>query len=183
MIDELLGEAAAKMDQAIQHVQAEFSTVRTGRANAGILHRVMVDYYGALTPLQQLASIAVPEPQLLVISPYDKSSVSAIEKGDPGLGSRPQSGERRQCLAPRLSSSERGTATGADQDDPPHGRGRPDLNTQRSTPQQGRYGGSRRRGLHRRGATRRGSSSRATDARIAKIDQLVQHKETELLEV
>src|SRR3972149_2158406 len=68
------------MQQAVEHLQGEFATVRTGRANAGILHRVMVDYYGAPTPVQQLASIAVPEPQLLVLSPYDRSSLGAIEK-------------------------------------------------------------------------------------------------------
>ncbi|MCJ7725641.1 MAG: ribosome recycling factor [Acidimicrobiia bacterium] len=80
MIEELLGEAEIKMDHAVDHVQGEFATVRTGRANPGILHRVMVDYYGALTPLQQLASFAVPEPRLLVITPYDKSSMREIER-------------------------------------------------------------------------------------------------------
>lgn len=80
MIDELLGEAESKMDQAVDHVQGEFSTVRTGRANPGILHRVMVDYYGTSTPLQQLASFSVPEARLLVVQPYDKGSIGAVEK-------------------------------------------------------------------------------------------------------
>ena len=80
MIEELLAEAEAKMDQAVEHVQGEFSTVRTGRANPAILHRVTVDYYGAQTPLQQLASFAVPEPRLLVVTPYDKSVIGEIEK-------------------------------------------------------------------------------------------------------
>jgi len=80
VIDELLGEAETKMDHAVEHVQGEFSTVRTGRANPGILHRVMVDYYGAQTPLQQLASFSVPEPRLLVVTPYDKSVMGEIEK-------------------------------------------------------------------------------------------------------
>ena len=72
MIEELLGEAETKMDHAVEHVQGEFGTVRTGRANPAILHRVMVDYYGTPTPLQQLASFSVPEPRLLVVAPYDK---------------------------------------------------------------------------------------------------------------
>ena len=64
MIDELLGEAGTKMDHAVEHVQGEFGTIRTGRANPGILHRVMVDYYGSSTPLQELASFSVPEARL-----------------------------------------------------------------------------------------------------------------------
>lgn len=80
MIEELLGEAEAKMNQAVDHAQTEFSTVRTGRANGAILHRITVEYYGAMTPLQQLASISVPEPQMLLVHPYDKSSVAAIER-------------------------------------------------------------------------------------------------------
>lgn len=80
MIDELLEEAKHKMEQAVEHVAGEFTTVRTGRANPQILHRVMVDYYGQPTPLQQLATFSVPEPRLLVVQPYDKGSMGAIEK-------------------------------------------------------------------------------------------------------
>lgn len=80
MIRELLAEADQKMSQAVEHTQGEFSTVRTGRANAGILHRVMVDYYGTQTPLQQLASFTVPEPRMLVVQAYDKNSIADIER-------------------------------------------------------------------------------------------------------
>lgn len=80
MIEELLGEAETKMDHAVEHVQGEFGTVRTGRANPTILHRVMVNYYGAQTPLQQLASFSVPEPRLLVVQPFDKSAITEIER-------------------------------------------------------------------------------------------------------
>jgi ribosome recycling factor len=80
VIEDLLDEATAKMDQAVEHAQGEFATVRTGRANAAILHRVTVDYYGTQTPLQQLASISVPEPQMLLVQPYDKSVVGDIER-------------------------------------------------------------------------------------------------------
>jgi ribosome recycling factor len=68
------------MEQAVEHVGAEFATVRTGRANAQILHRIQVEYYGTSTPLQQLASMSVPEPRLLVVQPYDRSSLHAIER-------------------------------------------------------------------------------------------------------
>jgi ribosome recycling factor len=80
VIDELLAEAGAKMDQAVAHTQGEFATVRTGRANPALLHRVTVEYYGTPTPLQQLASVSVPEPQLLVIQPFDPSSLGDIER-------------------------------------------------------------------------------------------------------
>ena len=93
MIAEVLAEAETKMDKAVEHVQQEFSTVRTGRANPGILHRVVVEYYGTKTPLQQLATFAVPEPTTLVVSPFDKGSVPEIEKAleSSGLGLQPNS--------------------------------------------------------------------------------------------
>ena len=68
------------MKKTVEHVRDDFASVRTGRANASILNRVMVDYYGSPTPLNQIASIAVPEPTLLVVSPYDKSSIEDVEK-------------------------------------------------------------------------------------------------------
>lgn len=80
MISDLLAEAEMKMEQAVDHVVGEFSTVRSGRANPQLLHRISVDYYGTPAPLQQLASIAVPEPRLLVVQPFDKSTVSDIER-------------------------------------------------------------------------------------------------------
>ncbi|MDX2344111.1 MAG: ribosome recycling factor [Acidimicrobiia bacterium] len=80
MIDEQLAEAKGKMDQAISHTIDEFGTVRTGRANPGLLHRIVVDYYGTQTPLQQIAGFSVPEARMLVVQPYDKSSIQAIEK-------------------------------------------------------------------------------------------------------
>ncbi|MEX1125362.1 MAG: ribosome recycling factor [Acidimicrobiia bacterium] len=80
MISDLLTEAEHKMEMATDHVATEFSTVRTGRANPQLLQRIHVDYYGTPTPLQQLASIAVPEPRLLVVNPFDRSTVSDIER-------------------------------------------------------------------------------------------------------
>jgi ribosome recycling factor len=80
VISDLLIEAEHKMEQAIDHVASEFSTVRTGRANPQLLQRITVEYYGSPTPLQQLASISVPEPRLLVVQPFDKSTVGDIER-------------------------------------------------------------------------------------------------------
>jgi ribosome recycling factor len=80
MISDLLNEAGLKMEAAVEHVASEFGTVRTGRANPQLLHRINVEYYGSPTPLQQLASISVPEPRLLVVQPFDKSTVNDIER-------------------------------------------------------------------------------------------------------
>lgn len=80
MIDDMLADAEAKMDQAVSHAGGEFATIRTGRANPALLHRVMVEYYGTPTPLQQLAGFSVPEARMLIVSPYDRSSIAAVEK-------------------------------------------------------------------------------------------------------
>jgi ribosome recycling factor len=80
MISDLLAEAKQKMEMAADHVAGEFGTVRTGRANPQLLQRISVEYYGTPTPLQQLASISVPEPRLLVVHPFDKSTVADIER-------------------------------------------------------------------------------------------------------
>ena len=68
------------MAKAIEHVKSEFAGVRTGRANSSLIEGLLVDYYGAETPLKQLANFSVPEPRLLVVSPFDKGSMAAIEK-------------------------------------------------------------------------------------------------------
>lgn len=75
-----LAEASEHMDKALVALAHEFSGVRTGRASGAILDKIQVEYYGTPTPLVQIASVSVPEPQMLVISPYDKSAINAIEK-------------------------------------------------------------------------------------------------------
>jgi ribosome recycling factor len=76
----LLEETKEKMTKAIEHVRAEFSTVRTGRANPALVEHLGVEYYGSTVPLQQLAQFSVPDARMLVISPYEKSVIGAIEK-------------------------------------------------------------------------------------------------------
>ncbi len=80
MINELHANAKAHMDEAIEHVRKELATLRTGRANPRMVDHVKVDYYGSLQPLKNMASISAPEPRLLVVEPYDKSQISAVEK-------------------------------------------------------------------------------------------------------
>jgi len=77
---EVMNRAKAKMDKAINVVTEELKGVRTGRASAGLLDRINVDYYGTPTPVKQLASINVPEAQLITIQPWDKSMIAAVEK-------------------------------------------------------------------------------------------------------
>jgi len=80
MIEELLADARERMTKSVESTRHEFGSVRTGRATPALLDRIMVDYYGAATPLRQLATIGAPEARLLSIQPYDKSSIKAIEK-------------------------------------------------------------------------------------------------------
>lgn len=78
--DDILSECREKMAKAVTHLQGEFGSIRTGRASPVFVEKLRVDYYGSEVPLQQLAGFSVPEPRLLVISPYDKGAIKAIEK-------------------------------------------------------------------------------------------------------
>jgi ribosome recycling factor len=78
--DDVLAECKDKMAKAVSHLQGEFGSIRTGRASPVFVEKLRVDYYGSEVQLQQLAGFSVPEPRLLVISPYDKNAVKAIEK-------------------------------------------------------------------------------------------------------
>jgi ribosome recycling factor len=103
-------EARDKMHKAVVHLQEEFSAVRTGRATPALVEKLKVDYYGTETPLQQLAGFSVPEPRVLVISPYDKGAVKAIEKAiqTSDLGVNPNNdGTVIRLVFPELTSDRR----------------------------------------------------------------------------
>lgn len=91
MIDETLLDAIEKMDKAVGHVQSQFLTVRTGRAAPALVEKLLVDYYGAEVPLQQLAGFQVPEARQLIVKPHDRGALAAIEKAirDSDLGLAP----------------------------------------------------------------------------------------------
>jgi ribosome recycling factor len=94
MISDILAEASEKMDKAIEATRDDFATVRTGRANPAMFQKIMIDYYGTPTPLGQLAAIQNPEARSIMISPYDKGVLAAIEKtlrDMPNLGAQPNS--------------------------------------------------------------------------------------------
>ena len=80
MIDDLLQDAREHMDKSVEATRNKFQSVRTGRASPALLDRITVDYYGAVTPLKQLATISAPEARMLTVQPYDKSSIKAIER-------------------------------------------------------------------------------------------------------
>lgn len=79
-LDEVLTDAELKMDAALDHTRAEFGKIRTGRANPQLITDLPVEYYGSPTPLQQLAGVTVPEPRMLLVTPYDKSAMKEIER-------------------------------------------------------------------------------------------------------
>jgi ribosome recycling factor len=91
VIEETLLEAIEKMEKAVEHVQSQFSTVRTGRATPALVEKLLVEYYGSPVPLQQLAGFQVPEARTLVVKPHDRSVLNAIEKAirDSDLGMNP----------------------------------------------------------------------------------------------
>lgn len=88
-----LSEASAKMNKAVEVAKDDFGAIRTGRAHPAMFNKIMVDYYGTYTPLSQLASIQIPEPRMAIISPFDKGASAAIEKAirESDLGVNPAS--------------------------------------------------------------------------------------------
>jgi ribosome recycling factor len=80
MRKEILSTTHDRMNKTIEHIRREFSTIRTGRASASLVDGLDVDYYGSSVPLNQLANISIPEPRLLMITPYDKGALGSIEK-------------------------------------------------------------------------------------------------------
>jgi ribosome recycling factor len=111
MIDDVLAEAKEKMDKALEVVHNDFQTVRTGRANPAMFQKILVDYYGSATPLEQLASLQVQEARTMVVTPFDKSAMKDIEKAivnAPNLGASPQNdGNVIRVTMPELNEERR----------------------------------------------------------------------------
>ncbi|MDY0909530.1 ribosome recycling factor [Microbacterium sp. CFBP9034] len=111
MIADVLADAGARMDRAVEAAKEDFATVRTGRANPQLFQKILVDYYGTPTPLAQLASINNPEARSLIITPYDKSALKAIEQAIrdiPSLGVNPTNdGNIVRITMPELTQERR----------------------------------------------------------------------------
>ena len=143
LIELVLDDVGDKMDKAVTHTRHEFSTVRTGRASSALVEKLPVDYYGAEVPLQQIANFSVPEARLLVITPFDKGSVNAIEKAirESDLGLNPTNDGHVVRLA--FPRSDRGAAQGPGAPGAGHGRRGQDRAAQPAPRRPSRAGGPR----------------------------------------
>lgn len=185
MLDEVLEDAERRMKKAVEHVKEEFASIRTGRASASLLNRVNVNYYGASTPLNQIASIGVPEPTLLVISPYDKSVIPEAEKAilQSDLGLNPVSdGNVIRLPIPKLNEERRKELTRLVRAKAEEGRvavrnvRRDAIEDLRSFEKEGEI---TKDDLHRG----QDEAQKLTDRYVAEIDEMLKVKEKELLEV
>ncbi|MCF7550150.1 MULTISPECIES: ribosome recycling factor [Pseudonocardia] len=185
MIDETLFDAEEKMEKAVDVAKDDLASVRTGRATPAMFSRVVIDYYGAYTPLNQLASVTIPEARMAVIKPYDASSLKTIETAirNSDLGLNPSNdGQIIRCVIPQLSEERR----------------REMVKVARSKGEEARVTirSLRRKAmdeLHRivkEGEAGEDEVGRAekelqgtTDKYVAQVDELVKNKEAELLEV
>jgi ribosome recycling factor len=185
LIEELLQDARERMVKSAEAAQHEFSTVRTGRASPALLDRVVVDYYGAPTPLNQLATISVPEARLITVQPYDKSSIKAIEKAinESDVGLNPSNdGSVIRLVVPELTEERRRDLVKVVRHLAEEGRVAI-RNVRRDTMHQLRE-------LKSEGEASSDDEHRAevelqklTDARVGDLDNVLKAKEKEILEV
>lgn len=185
MIDDTLLDAEEKMDKAVSVAKEDLATVRTGRASPAMFSRIVVDYYGAATPLIQLASVSVPEARMAVIKPYDPSQLRPMEKAirDSDLGVNPTNdGTIIRVLIPQLSEERRRDLVKV-----AHGKGEDAKVSIRNIRRKAKEELSR---IARDGEAGEDEVSRAekelegsTHRYVGQVDELVKHKEAELLEV
>jgi ribosome recycling factor len=110
VIDETLFEAEEKMESAVEHAKEEFAAIRTGRATPAMFSKIVVDYYGAPTPVTQMASVGVPEPRMVIVKPYDASQLGSIERAirDSDLGVNPNNeGTQLRIHLPQMTEERR----------------------------------------------------------------------------
>jgi ribosome recycling factor len=185
VIDETLFEAEEKMESAVEHAKEEFAAIRTGRATPAMFSKILVDYYGAPTPVTQMASVGVPEPRMVIVKPYDNSQLGAIERAirDSDLGVNPNNeGTQLRIHLPQMTEERR----------------RDMIKVARSKAEEGRVAirNIRRKAkeqldkLVKDGETGEDEGRRAekelddtTHKYVSVVDELVKHKEAELLEV
>src|SRR5271156_6783393 len=185
MIDVLLDDARERMGKSLESAQHEFATVRAGRASPSLLDRVNVDYYGAMTPLKQLATISAPEARLLTVQPYDKSSIKPIEKAinESDIGLPPShDGNIGRLVGPELTEERRGELVKVVRNRP--GEGRVAVrNVRRDTMQHLRE--LKAEGEASSDDEHRGEVElqKLTDGRVGDLDGVLKAKEEEILEV
>jgi ribosome recycling factor len=184
-IDLLLEDARERMTKRVEHTQNEFGGVRAGRASTSLLDRVVVDYYGAPTPLKQLATLNTPEARLLTVAPFDHGSMKLIEKAivESGLGLTPNNdGKLIRIQIPELNEERRKELVKVTKKIAEDGRiairnvRRDVLHELRVLKEDGEVGADD----EHRGE---GELQKITDAKIADLDARLQAKESEILEV
>jgi len=185
MIDELLADAKDRMGKSVEATRGELATVRTGRASPHLLDRVIVDYYGAETPLKQLAQVAATDARMLTVTPYDKSSIAAIEKSmmESDLGLTPSNdGNVIRLSIPELTEERRRELVKVVHNVAEDGRvavrniRRDVMHDLRELKKEGEAGSDE----EHRAET---ELQKQTDDSIKEIDGLLQGKEEEILEV
>jgi ribosome recycling factor len=185
MIEELLQDARERMSKSVESTRHEFGSVRTGRATPALLDRIVVDYYGAQTPLNQLATINAPEARLLSIQPYDKSSIKAIEKAilESDIGLTPSNdGNLVRLGIPELTEERRKQLVKVVRGIAEEGRvairniRRDVMHDLRELRDAGEAGADDE---HRA----EGELQKLTDEKVHELDGLLKHKEEEILEV
>jgi ribosome recycling factor len=185
VIDEILFEAEEKMESAVEHAKEEFAAIRTGRATPAMFSKIVVDYYGAPTPVTQMASVGVPEPRMVIVKPYDATQLGPIERAirDSDLGVNPNNeGTQLRIHLPQMTEERR----------------RDMIKVARTKAEEGRVAirNVRRRAkeqldrLVKDRAAGEDDGHRAekelddiTHRYVSTVDELVKHKEAELLEV
>jgi ribosome recycling factor len=185
MIDNAMKQAEDKMAKAIGVTREEFVGIRTGRASPALVQRLLVDYYGAPTPLQQLAGISVPDPRSLLITPYDRSAISSIEKAimASDIGITPSNdGAAIRLSFPTLTEERRKELIKVVRDRAEQGRVSI-RNVRRHAKEEierdQKAGEVSEDDMHRAEK----ELQKLTDRFIAELDEMLQRKETELLEV
>ena len=185
MIDEALFDAEEKMEKAVSVARDDLSTIRTGRANPGMFSRIVIDYYGAATPITQLASINVPEARLVVIKPYEAGQVNAIVTAirNSDLGVNPTNdGTLIRVAIPQLTEERRrdlvkqAKAKGEDARVSVRNIRRKAMEELHRIRKDGEAGEDEVSRAEK-------DLEKATHQYVAQIDELVKHKEGELLEV
>lgn len=185
MVDEALKQAEEKMRKAIEVAREEFGAIRTGRASPALVQRIVVDYYGAKTPLQQIASFSVPEPRMLVVHPYDRNSVSAIERAimASDLGITPSNdGVVIRLAFPQLTEERRRDLTKIVRDRSEHGRvaiRNVRRHTKESIDKEIKDG----KVPEDEGRRAEKELQKLTDRLVGEIDEMLKRKEQELMEV
>jgi ribosome recycling factor len=185
VIQDFLDEAGARMAKSVESTRNEFATVRTGRASPHLLDRIQVDYYGAQTPLKQLAQVSATEARLLTITPYDKSSIKSIEKSilESDVGLTPSNdGNVIRLQIPELTEERRRELVKVVHGIAEQGRvgvrniRREIMHDLRELKSEGEVGSDDE---HRAEA----ELQKLTDSRVGEIDKLLAGKEEEILEV